>query len=79
MKIKRQVMERVVNAVKVCGKRGLSYRGSKSESAYTLEDKTIDHGNFLELILFLSRYDSCMQQHEKCKKQHEAGGKAEDH
>lgn len=80
VKIKRQVMERVVNAVNVCGKLGLSYRGSKSESAYTLEDNTIDHGNFLELILFQSRYDSCMQQHvteciEKSKKQHEAGGK----
>jgi hypothetical protein len=28
VKIKRQVMERVVNVVKVCEKRGLSYRGS---------------------------------------------------
>lgn len=73
-------MDRVVNVVKVIGKQGLSYRGSEFEAAYTLEDRSVDHGNFLEMIMFLSMYDPCLQQHlteciEKSKKQHEAGAR----
>lgn len=45
---KRQVMERVINVIKVIGKRGLSYRGDEHERAYSLEDLTLDHGHFLE-------------------------------
>ncbi len=54
------MLERVVDVVKVIGKRGLSYRGSQSEAAYTLEDISVDHGNFLELILLISKYDNCL-------------------
>ena len=80
VKRKRQVMDRVVNVVKVTGKRGLSYRGSEFEAAYTLEDRSIDHGNFLEMVMLLSLYDPCLQQHlseciDKSKKQHEAGAR----
>lgn len=46
---KRQVMEHVVNTVKVLGKRGLSYRGDKHEAAYSLNNMALDHGNFLEI------------------------------
>lgn len=35
---KRQVIDCVVNVVKVIGKRDLSYRGSEFEAAYTLEE-----------------------------------------
>ncbi|XP_041836765.1 uncharacterized protein LOC121652114 [Melanotaenia boesemani] len=58
---KRQVLERVVDVVKFIGKRGLSYRGQQSEAAYTLDDHNIDHGNFLELITLLGKYDSSPQ------------------
>lgn len=34
---KQQVMDRIINVVKVIGKRGLSYQGSDFEAAYTLE------------------------------------------
>jgi len=66
--------------VKAFGKWGLSYRGSKFEAAYTLEDPSLDHGNFLEMIKLLSMYDPCLQQHltectEKSDKQHEAGAR----
>lgn len=54
---RRQVLERVVDVVKVIGKGGLSYSGSQFESAYTLEDMSIDHGPFLEIILLLGKYD----------------------
>lgn len=64
IKQRRQVMERVIDIVKVIGKRGLSYRGGgTSEAAYSLEDATRDHGTFLELVLLLSKFDTCLQKH----------------
>ena len=59
----RQVMERVIDIVKLIGKRGLSYRGSKTEAASSLEDYLLDHGNFLELVKLLSKYDPLLQRH----------------
>lgn len=80
VKKKRQVMERIVDVVKVIGKCGLSYRGDKEEAGYSLENIAVNHGNVLEWILLLSRYDICLQQHvntciENSKKQHETGAK----
>ena len=77
---KRQVLERIVDVVKLIGKRGLAYRGAKNEAAYTLEDSTIDHGNFLELILLLGKYDVIMKEHltnciEQSKDHHHSGAK----
>jgi hypothetical protein len=78
----RQIMERVVEIVKVIGKRGLSYRGnsSESEAAYSLDNASIDHGNFLEYILLLSKYDIVLKDHltsviKKSNKAHAAGSK----
>lgn len=73
-------MDRIVNVVKVIGKRSLSYRGSDFEAAYTLEDRSLDHGNFLEMIMLLGLYDPCLQQHlteciEKSKALHESGAR----
>lgn len=42
---RRQVMERIVDVVKVIGKRGLSYRGH-GEIAHTLGDEGTDNGFF---------------------------------
>ena len=57
---KWQVMDRVINVIE---KQGLSYWGSEFEAAYTLEDQSIDHGNFLEMVMLLSMYDPCLRQH----------------
>lgn len=46
---RRQVMEKIVDVVKVIGKRGLSYRGH-SESAHTLGDEGTEHGFFIEIL-----------------------------
>ena len=35
----------------------MSFRGHRNESAYTLDDRSVDHGNFLETILLISEYD----------------------
>lgn len=74
------MLERIVDIVKVIGKRGLSYRGTQSEAAYTLDDISIDHGNFLELIILLGKYDVCMKEHltefiEKIKNMHQTQAK----
>ena len=76
---RRRVLERVVDVVKVLGKRGLSYRHTANEAAYTLDDGTIDHGNFLELILLLGKYDVCLKEHldiciKKSKELHNSSG-----
>lgn len=80
VKKKRLVMERIVDVIKVIGKCGLSYRGDQAEAAYTLENTAVNHGNFLELITLLSKYDMCLQQHlntciEQSKKHRETGAK----
>ncbi|KAJ8270536.1 hypothetical protein GJAV_G00116060 [Gymnothorax javanicus] len=79
VKKRSQVLERVVDVVKVLGKRGLSYRHVENEAAYTLNDYTIDHGNFLELIVLLGKYDICLREHlddcvEKSRKMHQSSG-----
>ena len=73
---RRQVMERAVDVVKLIGKRGLSYRGSNEEAAYTLDNEEIDHGTFLEVVKLLRKYDSCTADHlshvvQNSKKQHQ--------
>lgn len=60
---KRQVMDRVIEVIKVIGKCGLSYRGTKFEAAYTWDNIAVDHGNFLEMILLLSKFDVSLQEH----------------
>lgn len=80
VKKKHQGMERIIDVIKVIGKCGLSYRGDKAEAAYTLEDTAVNHGNFLELVILLSCYDLCLQQHissciEQSKKHHDTGAK----
>lgn len=70
-------MERAVDVVKFIGKRGLCYRGKQFEAAHTLDDNNSDHGNFLELIILLGKYDVCLKEHltecmEKSKKMHQS-------
>ena len=53
-----------------------SYRESNEEAAYTLDNKEINHGTFLEVVKLLQKYDSCTADHlshivHNSKKQHE--------
>ncbi|XP_025204003.1 uncharacterized protein LOC112600891 [Melanaphis sacchari] len=41
---------------------GLSYRG-KDEAAYNLEDRSVNHGNFLELVWLIKDYDVVLNEH----------------
>jgi len=78
---KRQVLTRIIDIIKMLEKRGLSYRGTSSnESAYTLNDHTIDHGTFLETVIVFSKYNPILKLHvdysiEKSKLCHNSGSK----
>lgn len=68
---RREIMSRIIETIKLIGKRGLSYRGTgNSEAAYNLFNESIDHGNFLELLIFLSKFDPLLKNHlkESCEK-----------
>lgn len=73
-------MHRIIDIIKLIGKRGLSYRGHLNEAAYTLENEDIDHGNFLEILILLSKYDLIVKDHldkiiDQSKRKHERGVK----
>lgn len=59
----RQILNRIIDVVKLIGKGGLSYRGKSNEAAYTLKDENLDHGNFLEIITLLGKYHSTIKTH----------------
>ena len=52
------VLKRILDVIKYLGTQALPYRSHRGESIYTLEDRTINHGNFLELVLLLAQYDT---------------------
>ena len=62
---KRDVLARVIDIVKLIGKRGLSYRGKSNEAACTLDGQSVDHGTFLEMLILLSKYDMILNEHVK--------------
>lgn len=73
---KRCVLLQIIEVIKLIGKQGLPYRGDKSEAAYKLDDSSLNHGNFLEIILLLSNTDNILKLHvqkaiEQSKKFHE--------
>ncbi|XP_074030798.1 uncharacterized protein [Leptinotarsa decemlineata] len=61
---RRHVVKIVIDVLKLIGKQGLAFRASK-EAAYSLKDDTINHGNFLEIIMLMSKYDPQLEKHLK--------------
>ncbi|KAI6656207.1 hypothetical protein LOD99_1540 [Oopsacas minuta] len=47
---KHKAMERIIDILMFIGKRGLSYRGNKAESAFLLDDPLIDHVHLDKVI-----------------------------
>jgi hypothetical protein len=60
---RRKVLHRVIDTIVLIGKRGLSYKSHYAESAYRLADDSLDHGNFLELLQLLAKYDDTLRLH----------------
>lgn len=43
VKKNRLFLERIIDVLKLIGKRGLSYRGNRNENAHSLNNKILDH------------------------------------
>jgi hypothetical protein len=56
------VLHRIINILKLIGKNGLSFKRS-IESAYTLKNENVDYGNFLEILILISKYDITLKIH----------------
>lgn len=46
----RQIVDRIINVIKLIGKRGLSIRGKSHEFAYFLEDESLDHSWIYNIV-----------------------------
>ena len=61
---RRMLVDRVVSMVKLIGKRGLPYRGKAGcETVNVLADERVDHGTFLEIVIFAAKYDEILKPH----------------
>ena len=56
----RQIVHHLIDIVLFIGKQGIAYR-STEETAATLDDKSSNHGNFLELVLSVAKYDHILK------------------
>lgn len=65
IKKNRLILERIIDILKLIEKRGLSYRESRNEGAHSFNDKTLDHGNFLEIMILIRKYDPIINEHFK--------------
>lgn len=63
MKKNIKIIERVIDIIKLICKRGLSYRAHRNESTLSLLDPVLDHGNFLDILLLLKKYDIVLSEH----------------
>lgn len=62
----RDILERIIDTIKLIGKRSLSYRGA-NEAAYILDNDAWDHGNLLEILILISKFDPILNSHvRKC-------------
>ena len=60
------ILKRVVDVIKVLAKQYLTFRGpSYNDSLYQLQNPSINHGNVLELINLLAKYDELLGTHLK--------------
>ncbi|GFT88107.1 hypothetical protein NPIL_181371 [Nephila pilipes] len=55
----RQIVTRLIEAIKIIGKHGLGYRGNGcNEAVYTLFNDSVDHGHFFsEIVGLVSEFE----------------------
>lgn len=56
VQVRRVVIKRIIGVIKVIAKCSLNFRGKRNETAYTLDDLHVNHGNFIELFLLQRKY-----------------------
>lgn len=47
----RLFLSRIIERIIYIGRRGIAYRAHKGKQAYTLDNRSMNHGNFLELLM----------------------------
>jgi hypothetical protein len=62
VQINRNILEHIIGTIKMIEKRNLSYRGA-NEVAYTLDNYSLDHGNLLEILMLISKFDPVLNNH----------------
>ena len=60
---RRDVLTRVIETIKLIGKSGLAIRVKRNEVVYKLFDDSINHGNFLQIIKIIGKFDATLQSH----------------
>ncbi|XP_008182762.1 zinc finger MYM-type protein 1-like [Acyrthosiphon pisum] len=59
----RLFLSRIIEGIIYIGRQGIAYRAHKGEQAYTLDDKSMNHGNFLELLMCWSKFDPILEKY----------------
>ncbi|GBN25239.1 hypothetical protein AVEN_43454-1, partial [Araneus ventricosus] len=59
----RNIVMRIIDIIKMLSKQALPFREHRNESAYTLDNDTLNHGNFLATVQLMAKYDPIMAAH----------------
>jgi len=63
IKNNREIVHRVINIILLLSKQNMGFRGKRHEAAYDFNYLENNHGNFLEVVNFLSTYNPIMLVH----------------
>lgn len=75
----RLFLSRIIEGIIYIGRQGIAYGAHKGEQAYTLDNKSMNHGNFLEFLMCWSKFDPILEKYlniaiEKSKNRSTLGG-----
>ncbi|GBM51372.1 hypothetical protein AVEN_270047-1 [Araneus ventricosus] len=59
----RNIVMRIIDIIKMLSKQALPFRGHRNESAYTLDNDTLNHGSFVATVQLMAKYDPIMAAH----------------
>ena len=59
----RMVIHRIIDIILFLAKQNIAFRGHRNKGAASLEDSGANHGNFLEMVVLLSKYDKVLKRH----------------
>ncbi|KAG8175953.1 hypothetical protein JTE90_026937 [Oedothorax gibbosus] len=60
---RRKILMRVIDIAIFLGRQGLSFRGHREEAVSNLKNRSVNHGNFLELVTLVCKYDDTLNGH----------------
>ncbi|KAG8191121.1 hypothetical protein JTE90_010045 [Oedothorax gibbosus] len=60
---RRKILMRVIDIALFLGRQGLSFRGHQEKAVSNLKNRSVNHGNFLELVTLVCKYDDTLNGH----------------